>query len=199
MDQGTSLKNIEAGSNGRVSCVKLEDGSSIEADVVSWCCSTSYTPLDIRKFMRVCVCKYIYTYRFVCLFNFGCHAAPSCDKFISISSFAGNCWYRSKTCCRPFWKSRFGFQCWWYTGTLLNLRCHSCFLSMLAVYIHLSVHRIMNHAHLTTITLDKKYEEYCNHVYIGFYFVLLLCHHRFEIPTTKLLFLPRIVWNYILV
>ncbi|KAL6182246.1 hypothetical protein ACLB2K_043669 [Fragaria x ananassa] len=32
--KGTSLKNIEAGSNGRVSCVKLEDGSSIEADVV---------------------------------------------------------------------------------------------------------------------------------------------------------------------
>nr|XP_011463921.1 PREDICTED: monodehydroascorbate reductase, chloroplastic isoform X1 [Fragaria vesca subsp. vesca] len=32
--KGTSLKNIEAGSNGRVSCVKLEDGSYIEADVV---------------------------------------------------------------------------------------------------------------------------------------------------------------------
>ncbi|KAM5572365.1 monodehydroascorbate reductase, chloroplastic/mitochondrial [Rosa sericea] len=32
--KGNSLKNIEAGSNGRVTRVKLEDGSSIEADTV---------------------------------------------------------------------------------------------------------------------------------------------------------------------
>lgn len=47
MDQGTSLKNIEAGSNGRVTHVKLEDGSSIEADTVSWCSYILHI-LDIR-------------------------------------------------------------------------------------------------------------------------------------------------------
>lgn len=32
--QGASIKNLEAGSGGRIAAVKLEDGSAIEADTV---------------------------------------------------------------------------------------------------------------------------------------------------------------------
>lgn len=34
--QGTSIKNLEAGPDGHVSGVKLENGSTIEADTVIW-------------------------------------------------------------------------------------------------------------------------------------------------------------------
>lgn len=34
INQGASIKNLEAGANGRVTSVRLADGSSIEADTV---------------------------------------------------------------------------------------------------------------------------------------------------------------------
>lgn len=47
MDQGASIKNLEAGADGRVNYVKLEDGTTIEADTVSF---RSYTSFDIWLF-----------------------------------------------------------------------------------------------------------------------------------------------------
>lgn len=35
-DQGASIKNLEPGSDGHVAAIKLEDGSTIEADTASF-------------------------------------------------------------------------------------------------------------------------------------------------------------------